>query len=284
MEWKKFVNFEVSKQQTIIVSTDKEYMKDNERSDLKGRHPVLANITIIVIVAVLGLLILYLSLAIFTKHGQEKAVPRVERMSYTDAIAKLHDAGFKIEIRDSVYTDNVKPGFVIEQFPKANSMVKPGRKIFLYIQAVHPKDVIIDDDNNPRLDALKGMSLRSALSHLEELGFKKVRVVRVLGSYDGVAKVICNGRVVKKMQRIPVNSQLTIQVYDGRLRELSDSLMNIEFGRRGADIPESGEFIDASAAGSQETPAYTSEPVAEPEYSAPEKSEESSEEANPYLE
>ena len=127
MEWKKFVNFEVSKQQTIIVSTDKEYMKDNERSDLKGRHPVLANITIIVIVAVLGLLILYLSLAIFTKHGQEKAVPRVERMSYTDAIAKLHDAGFKIEIRDSVYTDNVKPGFVIEQFPKANSMVKPGR-------------------------------------------------------------------------------------------------------------------------------------------------------------
>lgn len=267
------------------MSQDREYENERRSSGLKGRHPVFANIVIICIVAVLGVVILYLSLAIFTKHGREAVVPKVEKMSYTDAIAKLHDAGFKIEIRDSVYTDNVKPGYVIEQFPKAKSMVKPGRKIFLYIQAVHPKEVVIDDDNNPRLDALRGMSLRSAISHLEELGFKKIRVVRVLGAYDGVAKVVCNGRVVKKMQRIPINSQITIQVYDGRLRELSDSLMNIEFGKR--RIEEAASESNYTSNPVEEytgTTHYSSEPVAEPEYSAPEKTEEPAEESNPFLE
>lgn len=250
---------------------------------LRGKHPVLANFVIILIVAVLGVVIVYLSLAIFTKHGREREVPRVENMSYTDAIAKLHEAGFKIEIRDSVYTDKVKPGYVIEQFPKAKSMVKPGRKIFLYIQAVHPKEVVIDDDNNPRLDALRGMSLRSAMSHLEELGFKKIRIVRVLGSYDGVAKIMCNGRVVKKMQRIPITSQLTVQVYDGRLRELSDSLMNIEFGNRAIIEPGiSPEYSSEPVPAYTGTSDYSSEPVAEPETPSP--AEEQAEETNPYLE
>ena len=39
-----------------------------------------------------------------------------------------------------LYRDDIKPGHVIEQFPKAKSIVKPGRKIFLYINAVHPKE------------------------------------------------------------------------------------------------------------------------------------------------
>ncbi|MCM1291599.1 MAG: PASTA domain-containing protein [Prevotella sp.] len=267
------------------MSQYREFEDSGRNGDSKSKHPVLANIVIIGVVALLGVVILYLSLAIFTKHGRETRVPRVEKMSYTDAISKLHDAGFKIEIRDSVYTDNVKPGYVIEQFPKANSLVKPGRKIFLYIQAVHPKEVVIDDDNNPRLDALRGMSLRSAVSHLEELGFKKIRLVRVLGAYEGVAKVICNGRVVKKMQRIPINSQLTLQVYDGRLRELSDSLLNIEFGnRRFEELSHESGYSSEPSVEYSTTSNYSSEPVAEPEYTSPEPSEGSKEESNPYLE
>lgn len=237
------------------------YSENETRNDsLKGRHPVLANVVVIAIVAVLGVLIVYLSLAVFTKHGEETKVPRVEKMSYTDAIAKLHEAGFKIEIRDSLYTDNVRPGYVIEQFPKANSTVKPGRKIFLYIQAVHPKEVVIDDDNNPRIDAFRGVSLRSALSRLEELGFKKVRVVRLLGSYDGVSKIIANGRVVKKMQRVPVNAQITVQVFDGRLRELSDSLMNIEFGTRRSIEEQLQEGYSSELAESYSSESYSTEP------------------------
>lgn len=86
-----------------------------------ARHPVLANIIIILLVAAAGLGIVYFSFAIFTRHGESSVVPSVEKMSYTKAIEILHHNGFRVDIRDSLYKEDEKPGYVIEQFPKANS-------------------------------------------------------------------------------------------------------------------------------------------------------------------
>lgn len=194
-----------------------------------GRHPVLANILVIVIVAILGIWIVYLSLQLFTHHGASDIVPKVENMSYTQAIKTLHDKGFRVDIRDSIYKEGIKPGYVIEQFPKAGSSVKPGRKIFLYINAVHVKEVVIDQDNNPLEDALKSFSFRQGMARLEELGFKNIRVVRVLGDNDCIVKITANGHVVKKMEKVPVNARLVVEVYDGRLGELRDSLQFEEY-------------------------------------------------------
>lgn len=189
----------------------------------------MANLVIILIIAALGIYAAYLASALFTKHGRSVQVPGVENLSYTEAISKLHEHGLKVDIRDSLYREDVKPGFVIEQFPKAKSIVKPGRKIFLYINAVHPREVILDDDNHPNELALKGLSQRAVIAKFEELGFKNVSVVKVLGTTDRVVKVMANGRPVHKMQKIPVNSTIVIEISDGRLGELQDSLTNLEY-------------------------------------------------------
>lgn len=194
-------------------------------------HPVLANIVIIALVAVLGLYVVYFAIAIFTKHGCSRELPRVEGKSYTEAVEILHDYGFKVDIRDSLYRDDVRPGYVIEQFPKALSIVKPGRKVFLYINAVHPKEVVIDDNNQPGEYALKGESYRAAVSRLEELGFKNIRIVSVLGTTDRVVKIMANGRPVRKMEKIAVNTPLVVEVSDGRLKALKDSLQDAELMR-----------------------------------------------------
>lgn len=193
------------------------------------KHPVLVNLIIILLVGFIGIWIVYLSIALFTHHGQSDTVPGVENMSYTRAVETLHDRGFRVDIRDSLYVDHVKPGYVIEQFPKSGSVVKPGRKIFLYINAVHPKEVVIDQDNNPREDALKSFSFRQGMARLEELGFKDIKVVKVLGDNDCIVKILANGRTVKKMEKVPVNAKITVEVYDGRLIELRDSLQNAEY-------------------------------------------------------
>lgn len=177
----------------------------------------------------MGIYAVYLAMALFTKHGRSMQVPGVENMTYSQAVQLLHDHGFKVDIRDSLYRDDVKPGHVIEQFPKAKSIVKPGRKIFLYINAVHPKEVILDDDNHPNEYALRGESHRSALARLEELGFKNIRVVKVLGTTDRVVKVMANGRAVRKMQKVPVTASMVLEVSDGRLNDLQDSLQNLEY-------------------------------------------------------
>lgn len=194
-----------------------------------SRHPVLANIIIIALVAFAGIGILYFSFAIFTHHGESNVVPGVEKMSYTQAIEILHSKGFKVDIRDSLYKEDERPGYVIEQFPKANSVVKPGRKIFLYINAVHPKEVIIDEDNNPREDALKSISFRQGKARLEELGFKNIRVIKILGENDCISKIYADGKVVKKMEKIPVNAHIVMEVFDGNLDAIRDSLaMDLE--------------------------------------------------------
>jgi hypothetical protein len=198
---------------------------------LMKKHPIIWNLCLIIGIAVLGILIFYVSLALFTKHGSSKVVPSVENTSYSEAVELLHDEGFRVEIRDSLYLDDVKPGYVVEQFPKGNSVVKPGRKIFLYINSVHPKQVVIDEDNRPGELALKGVAYRHAMAHLEELGFKNIRTVYVCGvNKDNVVKIIANGIPVRKRQSVPINARISVEVNDGKLSLLYDSLLNIELG------------------------------------------------------
>lgn len=192
------------------------------------KFAVIINLLVIIAIAITGIFIAYFSIAIFTKHGEETRVPGVENMSYTAAIEKLHDKGFNVEIRDSLFRDDIKPGYVIEQFPKSNSTVKPGRKIFLYINAVHPKEVVIDDGPNRAELALKDWSLRQVKSRLTELGFKNVRTVTVLGADDRVVKLLGGGKPIYKMERLPVNIPIIIEVSDGRLNALRDSLYDAE--------------------------------------------------------
>lgn len=203
-------------------------MADDIRSTFIGRHPVLANLVIIIVVALLGIWIVYLSIALFTKHGESQTVPGVENMSYTRAIETLHAQGLNVDIRDSLFRDDVKPGYVIEQFPRKGALVKPGRKVFLYINAVHPKEVVVDDNHNPAEYALRGVSYRQGLARLQELGFKKIRTVYVLGDNDRIVKITAGGVAVKQMQKVPVNADIVIEVSDGRLGAIRDSLNDLE--------------------------------------------------------
>ncbi len=66
------------------------------------------------------------------------------------------------------------------------------------------------------------------MAKLQELGFKNIKVVKVLGDNECVAKIMANGATVKKMQKVALNTRLTMQVYDGRLAAITDSLMGEE--------------------------------------------------------
>lgn len=197
------------------------------RRGFAGKHPLITNLFVILVVAVLGLLIAYLSLGIFTKHGEKDQVPRVVNMSYASAVDKLHNAGFKVEIKDSVYFDDVKPGMVVDQFPSAGATVKPGRKIYIYINAVHPKEIIIDPSNDPGKPALRGLSQRQAFAQLQELGFKNIKIEYVIGDTDRVLRVTANGKLVNKMQKVPINANIVLVVYNNRKTALADSLSNL---------------------------------------------------------
>ena len=216
-------------------------------SSLLRKYPILVNLVIIILVAILGILIANFSLAIFTKHGEYSVVPSVEKMSYSSAIDQLHAEGFKVEISDSVFRDDLRPGYVLEQNPTANSKVKPGRTVYLVINAVNAKQVAINN--------IEGISLRQGKAMLQGLGFKdkNIKVVYRLGKHENlIQSVRVDGKKLRPGQRVPVNSVIVLEVSDGRVGQLTDSLLNVEFGV---------ETVDDYAA---EYPTEYSEPTEEP--------------------
>jgi beta-lactam-binding protein with PASTA domain len=225
-------------------------------SSLLRKYPILVNLVIIILVAILGILIANFSLAIFTKHGEYSVVPSVEKMSYSSAIDQLHAEGFKVEISDSVFRDDLRPGYVLEQNPTANSKVKPGRTVYLVINAVNAKQVAINN--------IEGISLRQGKAMLQGLGFKdkNIKVVYRLGKHENlIQSVRVDGKKLRPGQRVPVSSIIVLEVSDGRVGQLTDSLLNVEFGVETVD-DYAGEYPTEYSEPTEE-PVSTEEPVEE---------------------
>lgn len=144
----------------------------------------------------------------WTAHGHVSRVPDVKGLTYTEALTQLRDNGFDVELTDSVYNRHARPGVVVEQNPKVNSKVKPGRTIYLTINAFQPKHVT--------LPTIRDVSLRQARSILEGLGIENIREVRVHSEFrDLVLGVKLNGRELSAGARVPVTSTITLEIGSG---------------------------------------------------------------------
>lgn len=108
--------------------------------------------------------IFILSLNWLTHHDVSKTVPLVAGKSYDEAKKILTDAGFEIEIQDSIYNDNAKPGVVLKQFPEADEVVKVNRSVYLTINRAVPPMVPMPN--------LVGYSFRNAEMTLRNSGLK----------------------------------------------------------------------------------------------------------------
>jgi beta-lactam-binding protein with PASTA domain len=117
-------------------------------------RPLWVNIIAGIILA-LGIFALFLlSLKWLTHHGRSSAVPSVTGKKYDEAKMLLKNAGFDVEIQDSIYVDSLKPLSVIKQFPDADEVVKTNRTVYLIISRSVPP--IIEMPN------LVGYSFRNA--------------------------------------------------------------------------------------------------------------------------
>ncbi|MCC6817887.1 MAG: PASTA domain-containing protein [Bacteroidia bacterium] len=69
----------------------------------------------------------------FTRHGQSIKVPKVIGMPIDNANQLLDDNDLELVIIDSVYKEDSSPNTIVEQDPRPESNVKPGRIIYVTI-------------------------------------------------------------------------------------------------------------------------------------------------------
>lgn len=196
--------------------------QDNKKSPRNWKRIglIIANLLLMGVVSVFLIWIALMWMDIWTDHGNEKTVPNVKGLYFDDARAKLEEAGLTVELSDSVYENNSRPGMVVEQNPKVNTRVKPGRTVYLTINAFSPKTVTVP--------SLTDMSSRQARSILEGLGIKSISEEMVISEYANlVLGARYNGHRLNAGARIPVNAHIVLEVGDG-MPELPDSIAPVD--------------------------------------------------------
>lgn len=127
-------------------------------------RPLWVNIIAGLLLAIGIFLLFLLSLNLITQHGKASTVPSVTGKKYDEAKKILKQAGFDVEVQDSLYIDTLKPETVIKQIPDADEVVKSSRTVYLVISRSVPP--IVEMPN------LVGYSFRNAEMVLKNMDLK----------------------------------------------------------------------------------------------------------------
>lgn len=98
----------------------------------------------------------------YTRHDVSITVPDVENRPFEEADSLLAERNLQVERQVGRYNPNVEHGLVVDQTPLAHSSVKPGRRVYLTVNAGEVPMVQIPD--------VTGMSVREAKNRVSSLG------------------------------------------------------------------------------------------------------------------
>lgn len=144
----------------------------------------------------------------WTHHGEVTVVPELKSLSYDEAAARLAGADLHAHLLDSVYDTRLPAGAVINQNPRPGAKVKPGRTVYVTINAFTPRMVTIP--------SLTDNSVRQARTTLNGLGITNITERRIPSDYhDLVLGVIYKGKRLSPGARVPVDAGITLEIGQG---------------------------------------------------------------------
>jgi beta-lactam-binding protein with PASTA domain len=148
--------------------------------DFVTKRSIWINLLVGFLLVVLLLFLLSTCLGPLTRHGKNKTVPNVVGKTFAQANKILDDAGFDVEVSDSIYSDTIPRGSVLRQVPEGNSIVKISRTVYLTINRTVPPLVempnLIDFSFRNAELSLKNMGLRVGdTSYVEDFARNTVR-------------------------------------------------------------------------------------------------------------
>lgn len=220
------------------------------------------NLLAMVCVIVLLLVGIKYALALYTHHGESIPIPNLVHKSLASAVATTDALNLDLQVTDTGYVKSLPPDCVLEQTPGAGNIVKPGRTIYVTVNASRTPTLQLPD-------IIDNSSLREAMAKLQGLGFKLTQPQFIPGEKDWVYGVLVNGRHVLAGDAISVEDSLTIQVGNGQ-RGANDSIHYIDHATFDyEDYREDLERLKQRPSTDLQTPTEPSDGD-EPEESAPE--------------
>lgn len=104
----------------------------------------------------------------YTRHGVAVQVPNVENRTFEEAKQRVQNRNLTVRRQIGPYNPNVDRETVVDQNPPANSDVKPGRRVYLTVNAGEVPMVDVPE--------LTGRSVRDAKNRVSSLGLEAGRI------------------------------------------------------------------------------------------------------------
>ena len=178
------------------------------------KHPIVFNLVLAVVVSCAIVYGVLAWLDVYTQHNKAVVVPDVKGLKLEDAEEFFKSNGLRYNVIDSVYSENVSPGAIVELVPSAGSKVKEGRIVFITVNALTSQMGKIPD--------VEDLSFRQAYTLLKNNGFNAIKIEYVPGDFkDLVLSVEYKGRTLQTNEMIPLAASLTLKVSTGD-REVLD--------------------------------------------------------------
>lgn len=185
-------------------------MEKKSKETIWVRHPWVLHVLLMLGVSVVVLVLVFTFIKIYARHGQEYEVPDVVGSSLSSLEAD-NPIGFDVVVMDSIYRRGEQGGIILTQDPKAGTMVKRGRKLYITMTAFTPEEAVVPE--------LAGLTVRQAVSELISTDLVPGRLIFVEDPYkNNVMEQSCKGKTVYAGQGIARGSviDLTVGLGDGK--------------------------------------------------------------------
>ncbi|MEM1056270.1 MAG: PASTA domain-containing protein [Bacteroidota bacterium] len=130
-------------------------------SVLRDKVFYLGLLGIIVGLAAFAVLFNYAVMPLWTRHDAAVSVPDVREMTEEQAESTLRSAGLGAEMREQPFNPNLAADIVVEQQPDPSTTVKPGRRVYFYVNA-SPKELAVTPNVTTLAEATARAQLREA--------------------------------------------------------------------------------------------------------------------------
>ena len=179
----------------------------NTLSELR-RNKLVWNLLLIVLIILAMAVIAHFVMQAGTRHGARRTVPDFSGIALGEAqrIARAND--LRLHINDSLFVPAYEGGTVLDQLPEGGVEVKPGRTVYITINAFRQKQVPVP--------YVAGRSLRQAKNMLEIAGLEIERLVyRPDIATNYVLEEYCDNRPVRPESKIEAEAGSGVTLYVG---------------------------------------------------------------------
>ena len=171
--------------------------------------------------AAFALLFNYAVMPIWTRHDAAVQVPDVKELDPGEAENVLLLAGLEGEYQEQPYNPNVAADVVVDQSPSAGTAVKPGRRIYYYVN-VSPKQLV----------AVPDVTSLSEGKAREDVGDRGLVVDRVeMDSVRTPYENTVTRQAPDPESRVPVGTRVTLWISPG-----VESGREVDGAGRGGDV------------------------------------------------